>query len=252
MGSPGIRLRRDLEGDVLVLRFHHPLTRNALDRATRAALVDELEAADADPGVRAVVLTGVDPAFTSGVDAKQLLGDHDYRPLPLDPATCLRAMSTPTIAAVNGACVSGGLEIALACSFVIASERALFADTHAALGLSPGWGLSVELPAAIGVHRARRMALTGEVIPAAVAERWGLVSEVVAHGDLTTRMMELAAAVARHDPRSVRHAVGLYRDGRDVVLAPAFATEQRALQEWRVDRDAAGGRFAQSVSPPST
>ncbi|MCR2793457.1 enoyl-CoA hydratase-related protein [Microbacterium sp. zg.Y625] len=92
----------------MVVAFDRPAARNALNGRTRIALVDLLARLDADPDVRVVVLTGTDPAFSSGVDVKELLAEGAYDPPPTDPARCLRAMRTPVIAAVNGACVSGG------------------------------------------------------------------------------------------------------------------------------------------------
>ena len=247
-----IRFRTVLRDAVLMVRFDHPRTRNALDRTTRARLVDVLSEADESREVRVVILTGCDPAFTSGVDAKQLLGDPDYTPLPTDPATALKSMVTPTIAAVNGSCVSGGLEIALACSIIVASERASFADTHARLGLTPGWGLSVELAAAVGAWRARQLALTGLPIDANTAYDWGLVGEVVAHDRLEHRARQLAHAIAAIDPASVANATRLYREGQDAVHRPAREVERAVHAAWGVDRSAARAVFAQRVSPPST
>lgn len=238
-----IRLREQREQALAVLTFDAPSRRNALDRATRMELVDRLRLLDEDPGVRVVVLTGTDPAFTSGVDAKELLADPGYAAPPLDPPAALRAMATPTIAAVNGSCVTGGLEIALGCSFVVASDRATFADTHARLGLSPGWGMSVELPAAVGVRRARQLTLTGEPIGAATALTWGLVNEVVAHERLLDRCRELGSAIADASEGDVRHALGLYREGAEGALAAGRLREREALAAWSVDRDAAWARF---------
>lgn len=247
-----IRFRTVVRDAVLVVRFDHLRTRNALDRSTRARLVEVLREADEAEDIRVVVLTGSDPAFTSGVDAKQLLGEAGYAPLPTDPATAVRSMATPTIAAVNGSCVSGGLEIALACSIIVASERASFADTHARLGLTPGWGLSVELPAAVGAWRARQLALTGLPIDAKTAYEWGLIGEVVAHDALDDRVRELAHAIATIDPPSVRNANLLYREGQDAVHRPAREVERTVHSAWSVDRSAARASFAQRVSPPST
>nr|WP_274636948.1 enoyl-CoA hydratase-related protein [Microbacterium bovistercoris] len=257
------RLAVERDGATVIARFSHAPTRNSLDRDTRAGLMDLLEEWDADPEIRVVLLTGVDPAFTSGVDATQLLSE-DYEPLPRNPADVIRAMDTPTIAAVNGACVSGGLEIALACSFVIASQRARFADTHAKLGLLPGWGLSAELPARIGPARARQLTLTAAFIDAATALRWGLVNEVVPHDGLADRAQSLAEAIAALDEGVVRASVRLYRQGQDAALGPARLAEQAAGETWSVDRAQARQRLqtprpswrqqraAQSVSPPST
>ncbi|MDR7112252.1 enoyl-CoA hydratase [Microbacterium trichothecenolyticum] len=250
--SDPIRFRHSVAGGVMVLTFDHPPTRNALDRVTRARLVEVLQEVDAAPDVRVIVLTGTDPAFTSGVDAKQLLGEPDYEPLPLDPATALRALATPTIAAVNGSCVSGGLEIALACSMVIASAEARFADTHAKLGLTPGWGLSAELPAAVGVWRARQLTLTGQPIDARTAYEWGLVNEVVDHGLLQRRALDLAGAIAELDPAGIGNAVRLYADGQQASWGAARAVERVALSAWTVDRSSARAAFDQRVSPPST
>lgn len=256
--TSAVRLETDRLAGGVVVRFAHPPTRNALDRGTRADLVGRLDEWDADPDVRVIVVTGLDPAFTSGVDARQLLS-ADYEPLSRNPADALRAMQTPTIAAVNGACVSGGLEIALGCSFIIASERARFADTHARLGLVPGWGLSAALPAAVGVARARQLTLTGEAIDAPTALAWGLINEVVPHAGLMRRCAELAAAVAGADPEVLAAGLRLYRQEQEAALADARRRERDLLQRWHVDREAAGGRFAdgaptaaQSVSPPST
>ena len=111
-----------------------------------------LAAAERDAAVSAVILTGTDPAFTAGVDFKDTSGGFD----PYDaqftnnPGRALRAMRKPVVCAVNGPCISGGLEIALSASFVIASERALFADTHARLNAVPTWGLTALLPRAVG------------------------------------------------------------------------------------------------------
>lgn len=246
-----IRFHNETEDGVLTLTFDHPETRNALDRDTRERFVDDLREADESPDIRVIVITGTDPAFTSGVDAKQLL-DPDYTPLRVDPATALRALSTPTVAAVNGSCVSGGLEIALACSLIIASTNARFADTHAKLGLSPGWGLSVELPSAIGIRRARQLTLTAQPIDAQRAYEWGLVNEVVPHGELHDRVRAIAAAVSVIDARSATNAVRLYRDGHESVWGASRDIERDALATWTVDRAAARTAFAQRVSPPST
>jgi enoyl-CoA hydratase len=230
-------------GATLVITFSAPASRNALDRATRVALVDELQAADADPAIRAIVLTGADPAFTSGVDAKELLSNPDYLAPPLDPASALRDLRTPTIAAVNGSCVSGGLEIALACSFILASERARFADTHAKIGLTPGWGLSAELPAAVGIARARQLTITGLPIDARTALTWGLVNEMLPHDELLPRAHELARAIAELDDAAIRHALTLYADGHEAAMADARRLERDATAAWKVDLDASRRRF---------
>jgi enoyl-CoA hydratase len=243
MASDEVDFRTERRGPALVLTFAAERTRNALNRTTRVELVEELRRADADDGVRVVILTGMDPAFSSGVDAKELLATPDYVAPAVDPPTALRSSRTPTIAAVNGACVSGGLEIALACSFVIASERATFADTHAKIGLTPGWSLSAELPAAIGVRRARQLTLTGQPIDARTALSWGLVNEVLPHERLIARALELGDAIAALEAAVIRNALSVYAEGHDARLADARRIEAAALAAWNVDRTDARARF---------
>jgi enoyl-CoA hydratase len=122
-----------------------------------------------DPSVRAVVLTGAGTAFCAGLDLRELgksganlrlVGPAAGRPRPW------RATTKPVIGAVNGPAVTAGLEIALTCDFLIASEQASFGDTHARVGVLPGWGLSYLLPQAVGVRRAREMSLTGRLVGA--------------------------------------------------------------------------------------
>ncbi len=128
-------------------------------------------------GVDVVIVTGADPVFCAGLDLKEL-GNTTELP---DISPKWPPMSKPVIGAINGAAVTGGLELALYCDVLIASEQARFADTHARVGLLPTWGLSVRLPQKVGVGMARRMSLTGDYLSAADALRAGLVTEVVPH-----------------------------------------------------------------------
>ncbi len=192
-------LLSDDHGAVRVLTMNRPEVRNALSTELFEALYAALEQADADDAVRAVVLTGADPAFCAGVDLKQAqsLGmDYFGR---FDKMNCMNrivALGKPVIGAINGATFTGGLEIALACDFLIASERAVFADTHARVGILPGGGMTARLPRLVGSGMARRLSMTGEVVDAAWAERIGLVTEVVVHDELLSRAIQLAEQIA--------------------------------------------------------
>jgi len=215
------------------------------------------------------VLTGADPAFCAGLDLREL-GDGAL----LEAVTSggrraaggpLPDVSLPVIGAVNGVAVTGGLELALACDLLIASERARFADTHARIGVMPGWGLTVLLPEAVGVRRARQMSLTGNYVDASTALTWGLVNEVVRHDDLVPRALELAHDVVENDQPGVRRMLRTYREGADLVNGPALRLESVAARSWRpggaVDpddvarrRDAviARGRSQQGVQPQAS
>ena len=205
---------------VRTITIDRPESKNALTTATRAELCQLLADADDDEAVRVVILAAVDPVFTAGVDFKDVSSPVVST---LNPGQALRAMRTPVICAVNGACVSGGLELALSCTFVIASERARFADTHARLGVVPAWGLTALLPRAIGVRKARELSITGNFVDAAEALRIGLVNHVVPHEELASFTRTLAAQIA--DTDAVGDVLSLYRRGEDLSLADAIDLE---------------------------
>jgi enoyl-CoA hydratase len=231
-------LRVEDEGGVRILTIDRPQVKNALTQAMRNAFIDIVAEADADPGVHALVVTATDPVFSAGVDFKD-------RPMPLhpvqlglraDPAAALRMARTPSICAVNGACVSGGLEIALSCSFVIASERARFADTHARLNVVPGWGLTALLPRAVGLRKAREMSITGNFVDAEEALRIGLVNHVVPHEELRERAVALAREISSQP--AVGEVLRLYARGEGLGFSEAVALERDALVNRTADPDA--------------
>ncbi|MEU5842280.1 enoyl-CoA hydratase [Rhodococcus sp. NPDC047139] len=221
---------------VRILTFNRPNARNALSSALIETLRAELRAADADDATSVVVLTGTDPAFCAGLDLQELgqnggnlslIGDGD---IPVGhPWTPL---SKPVIGAVNGAAITGGLEMALACDFLVASERARFADTHARVGVLPGWGLTQRLPAVVGPGFARRMSLTGNFVGAEEALRVGLVTQVVAHDDLLDTAVEIARTIAGNDQPGVRALLGSYRRAEEHVAEPALRVEQQTSEAW--------------------
>jgi enoyl-CoA hydratase/carnithine racemase len=187
-----------------------------------------LKAADADDSVRAVVLTGTDPAFCAGIDLKEAARDGLKYFAEFKSKSCIRAvaeMRTPTLGAINGATFTGGLELALGCDFLLASERAVFADTHARVGILPGGGMTARLPQVVGAAMARRMSMTGEVVDAARAERIGLVTEVVAHDRLIDRAVELAGQIAEVPKPTMLGLKEIYTTGAAAVVTPALAAE---------------------------
>ena len=223
---------------VRVLTMNRPGARNALDGALISALYEALVAADAEPGVGAVVLTGTDPAFCAGIDLKEAARDREayfarHRAQPCIPQVA--RMATPVIGAVNGATFTGGLELALGCDILIASERAVFADTHARVGVLPGGGLTARLPQLVGPMWARRMSFTGEVINAAQALRIGLVSELVAHEGLLDRAVELAASIAEVPAETMRALKNIYVSGTAGTIDAALAAERAAAAEHQPD-----------------
>jgi len=222
--SPSEHLRCEDHDGVRVLTIDRPTSKNALDAPLRRALRSAFHAADRDESVRCIVLTAVDPVFSAGVDFKAIDSGPDSAAGPTDnPAAALRAIRTPAICAVNGACVSGALELALSATFIVASDRARFADTHALLGVAPTWGLTALLPRAIGVRRARELSITGRFADADEALRIGLVNHVVNHDELRDRALELARLVPPGP--AAGDMVELYRRGEDLGVAGALASE---------------------------
>jgi enoyl-CoA hydratase len=193
------RVETRFAGAIWTIVLNRPERRNAIDVELQRELVSTLGAFDADPGARVAVLTGADPAFCAGMDLAELgSGRLGFSEEP-SYADAMRACRKPVIGAVNGPAIAGGFELALACDFLIASDRAYFADTHAQVGVLPGGGLTVYLAQAVGVRRARQLSLTGEFVDAQRALQDGLVNEVVPHEELLERAAAVATAIAAVD-----------------------------------------------------
>lgn len=188
----------DRREHIAVLTLNRPDARNAMDAALATATVDAIGSCQ---DLRAIVLTGADPAFCAGLDLRNLGVEH-LTDLPPFIAAAARS-EVPIIAAVNGAAVTGGFELALACDFIVASEKARFADTHLRVGVYPGPVL-VDLPRRVGMARAREMSLTGNFVDAPTALRLGLANHVVPHAELLPFCIGLADAIAEQDPAMVR------------------------------------------------
>jgi enoyl-CoA hydratase/carnithine racemase len=233
-------------GPVRVLTLNRPEARNALSRglirATYTALID----ADADESVRAVVLTGADPAFCAGVDLKEAQRDGTEYFAEFRSHSCIEAtgkMRTPIVGAINGAVFTGGLEMALGCDFLVASERAMFADTHARVGILPGGGMTARLPQLVGLAMARRLSMTGEVVDAVRAERIGLVTEVVAHDRLLERAIQLASQIAEVPGPTMLGLKEIYTTGAAALIDPALAAEEKIANAQLRDFEGLGDRF---------
>jgi enoyl-CoA hydratase len=227
-------------GAVRVLTLNRPEARNALSRDLVRATYTALTEADADESVRAVVLTGADPAFCAGVDLKEAQRDGLAYFEEFRSQSCIAAtgkMRTPIIGAINGPCFTGGLEMALGCDFLVASERAVFADTHARVGILPGGGMTARLPQVVGLAMARRLSMTGEVVDAARAERIGLVTEVVPHGRLLDRQ------IAEVPGPVMLGLKAIYTTGAAAVIDPGLAAEEKIAFAQHREFEGLGDQF---------
>lgn len=224
---------------IATLTLNRPEARNALSRELRAGIVQAVLRADQDDDVDVVILTGADPAFCAGLDLKELgAGELDLGAgATSDPGADARRgplpdVDTPIIGAINGVAVTGGFELALACDFLVASERARFADTHARVGVQPGWGLTVLLPEAVGVRRAKELSATGNFLDAHTALAWGLVNHVVAHEELLPRCRALAADIVSNDRAGVHRILRTYDEGSLLSGGDAWELEARVAADW--------------------
>ena len=223
---------------VRVLTLNRPEARNSLSPALVVALFDALVAVDSDPSVDVVVLTGADPAFCAGVDLKAAAEDPAGYFRVFERTDCVSQVARvrkPVIGAINGATFTGGLEIALGCDFLVASDRAFFADTHARVGVFPGGGMTARLPTAVGTRRAREMSMTGDIVDARRAERIGLVNDVVPHPELLDRAMRSARAICEVDPAMVLELKRVYAEGTGAGLDAALELERLASRAWSRD-----------------
>jgi enoyl-CoA hydratase len=212
---------------VATVTLNRPDRRNALSGDLISSLRATLAGLDNQADVRAIVLTGADPAFCAGLDLTEL-GSPDGPLRSVTAGPVVPDLAKPLIGAINGVAVTGGLELALACDFLVASERARFADTHARMGIQPGWGLTVALPEAVGLRRAREMSATGNFVSAQTALAWGLVNHVVPHDDLLDFAVRLAADAASSDQAALRTIFGTYDEGALGTAREAHAVEAQA------------------------
>src|SRR6202045_2770011 len=213
---------------VRTLTLNRPRARNALSSALRDRFFGALADAETDDGVDVVIVTGADPVFCAGLDLKELGGESA---LP-DISPRWPPLTKPVIGAINGAAVTGGLEVALYCDVLIASEQARFADTHARVGLLPTWGLSVRLPQKVGVGLARRMSLTGDYLSADEALRAGLVTEVVPHERLLAAARRVAASIVGNNQSAVRALLASYHRIDDSQTSAGLWVEAMSAKQW--------------------
>jgi enoyl-CoA hydratase len=187
---------------VALVTLNRPEAMNALSKALRAQIAETFAALNAAEDVRAIVLTGAGKAFTAGLDLKELgsdasaLGAANASDAERNPVAAIERCAKPVIGAINGAAITGGFELALACDILLASTNAKFADTHARVGIMPGWGLSQKLSRLVGISRAKEASLSGNFIDASTALAWGLVNRVVAPEELVPQALKLATDIA--------------------------------------------------------
>lgn len=224
-------VERPLAGVALVT-LNRPDAMNALSKALRNALHEAMAALDADPEVKVIVLTGAgERAFTAGLDLKELstdplgMGAANATDPAENPVRAVLACSKPVVGAINGVAITGGFELALACDVIVCSTNARFADTHARVGITPGWGLSQKLSRCIGPYRAKELSLTGNFLDAKTAYEWGLVNRVVAPEELISAALQLAQQMADTELDMLVVYKALIDDGYELAFGAGLGLE---------------------------
>lgn len=233
------------QDSVAVVTLNRPEALNALSSGLRNAISDTFTELAEDSEVQVAVLTGAGRAFTVGLDLKELGGEvgPDSSVSSRDLSEAIAAFNKPLIGAINGFAITGGFEIALMCDFLIASDQARFADTHARVGVVPGWGLSQRLPRLIGINRAKELSLTGNYLDARTACDWGLVNRVVSAEELLPTCLQLARDIVSTDPETRSEIKRIMDAGWHTDLNSGMALEDEASRA-HAKRHPPGGHVA--------
>lgn len=216
---------------IATLTLNRPQVLNALNIPLLQELKVALEELERDEGTDVVILTGAGRAFTAGMDLKAIgqpppPGEPDPLIVALDTFDTLENLTRPVIGAINGFAITGGLELALICDILIASEKAVFADTHAQVGVVPGGGNTQRLPRILGLSKAKQILFASDFISAQEAYRLGMVAQVVPEKELQETCMALARKIAANDQRTVRKMKWLINQGRKLNLGGGLTLER--------------------------
>ena len=221
----------EVESGIATITFNRPNVLNALNSELLAELSSALDEISDDENIRVLILTGAgEKAFVAGADIKELntlnaLSAKVFSQKGLDIINKLQNLSIPVIAAVNGFALGGGTEIALACDFIFASEKATFGQPEINLGLIPGFGGTQRLPRLIGTNMAKELIYTGNMVSAADGKQIGLVNKVAAPEALMDEVMKVATSIAAKGKASVRAAKQAVNNGMNADLATGLSIE---------------------------
>ena len=187
----------EVNNGIALITLNRPERRNSINRDLLVYFYNYIEEVHSRDDIKVAVITGQGKSFCSGIDLAVIGKENIFDPRGdgRDLPDIMGACSKPLIAAVNGHAITGGFEIALNCDFIIASDRAVFIDTHAKVGIHPGWGMTQLLQQAVGIRMAKQMSLSCKSVDAPEALRIGLVNEVVPHDDLLSRVREIGEEI---------------------------------------------------------
>ena len=248
---------QEIRGRIAIVTINRPEKRNALDGQVRCAFLGVIDGLARDPNVRAIIVTGAgDKAFVAGADISEFEGRtpvDQFRVMKLPTIfDAVERCPKPIIAAVNGFCLGGGMELALACDIRIASRGAKFGQPEVNLGIIPGGGGTQRLPRIVGLGAALRLILTGDLIDAAEAHRLGLVEEVVEGPALMERATQLAELIASKSPVAVAAAKEATRAAVSLPMSEGLKLETALFQLCFASEDKIEGVRAFMEKRPAT
>ena len=214
-------------GKVALITLNRPDRLNAISEGLSKALITAIKTADSAKDVNVIVLTGNGRAFCAGVDLKDVAGNDADIIQSRGMTDAFAQCTKPIIGAINGAAMTGGLELALSCDFLYADDSAIFGDTHAKVGLMPTWGMSQKLSRIIGINRTREMSLSGDIIDAQTAMQWGLVNKLFSKETLLEETLNKAQAIAEHTQGISQNLKKLMNEGWSCTLEQGLLLEEK-------------------------
>lgn len=223
-----------VENNVAVITLNRPERRNSINRNLLVGLYNAMEEVASNSEIKTAIITGNGKSFCSGIDLSVIGKENIFDPRGdgKDLPDIFAACKKPVIGAINGHAITGGFEIALNCDFLIASELAMFADTHARVGIHPGWGMTQLLQQAVGRRMAMQMSMTCQFIDAGTALRAGLVNEVVPHDQLMPRVKQLAGFICEGKNDMLMTVKGLIEYRNNATLEKAYENERAGFREF--------------------
>lgn len=238
----------EIKDHVALIRLNRPEALNALNAQMMQDLAAALRAADADPGVRCIVLTGSEKAFAAGADIKEMatqsFADMFSRNTFAAEVAVIEAIRKPMIAAVAGFALGGGCELAMMCDFILAADTAKFGQPEINLGIIAGLGGTQRLTRLVGAAKSMEMHLTGRMMDATEAERAGLVSRVIPAADLIDEALKTAAKIAVKSQIAVMAAKESVNRAAETTLREGLIFERRLFHALFATQDQAEGMAA--------
>ena len=224
----------EIKNQTAIITLNRPEKRNAINQELLINLYNYLEEVAGNDKIRAAIITGNGKSFCAGLDLSVIESENLFDPRGdgKDLPDIFEACKKPIIGAVNGHAITGGFEIALSCDFLIASEQASFADTHAKVGIHPGWGMTQLLQQAVGQRMAKQLSFTCQFINAEQALQHNLVNEVVPHEELITRAEKISQEICAASQNTLKIVKDLIEYKNHGTSQQAMANERKGFKKF--------------------